>query len=72
MQLHPQSAVRLNGSRRLAESICQPTLRRWNLTVSLHCGIPLTADFGHHNYDLKSKLEKGHHKGQYHTEFAPA
>ncbi|WVW82463.1 6-phosphogluconate dehydrogenase (decarboxylating) [Kwoniella bestiolae CBS 10118] len=26
--------------------------------------------FGHHNYDIKGKTEKGHEKGKYHTEFA--
>ncbi|WWD17736.1 6-phosphogluconate dehydrogenase (decarboxylating) [Kwoniella shandongensis] len=26
--------------------------------------------FGHHNYDLKRKPEKGHEKGNYHTEFS--
>jgi 6-phosphogluconate dehydrogenase len=32
-------------------------------------GIALMIDFGHHNYDIKGKAEKGHEKGKYHTEF---
>jgi hypothetical protein len=42
--------------------------------MELDCKLPLwrgelMVDFGHHNYDIKGKAEKGHEKGKYHTEF---
>jgi len=39
------------------------------LIVSQRGIMALILDFGHHNYDLKGKAEKGHNKGKFHTEF---